>query len=310
MTMKKIISFLALSLVFVSCQNKDLDYRFKPHTDRGEVDIRIHWAAGVTPPEAYGMRVNLFALSEHPSYGMDDVSCHGTTVVLPYNSTHRTYAYSYRGNNIYFRQQLDRTNIEAYCSPMTRATYTRAYPDETTTVEPSGFFYVGSHSSYVVLKDEPERVIDVYPENKLVTYTFEVRNVKGSQFIVDTRGAISGMSSSYFIGQDRLSDRPSTVLFEARTDVPTDRIVGSFKTFGRLNALNNFTIELLFPSRTNGIMLRSWDVTSQIDDGINRHIIIEDSGIDVPDEGGEETGGNGGWDVDLGDWEDIIVPLG
>ena len=306
--MKKILSlsFLALSLVFGSCQNKDLCYEHAGTPHKGDTEIRIHWDGIAAPPVANGMRINLFSLDEFPAYGIDDVPYTGTTVNLRYNSEVRTLAYTYRGNNIYFRNQLDADLIEAYCGAMTRATYTRSYPDERTVAEPQGVFYAGENARYTVLEDDPERVIDVYPDNKLYTYTFEVRNVKGAQFIRETRGACSGMSDAYFLGSGTLADFPATILFNASVDAATDRIVGSFKTFGRLDTNNHFTIEALFPSHTNGIIQKTWDVTSQIDNGTNFHIIIEDSEIEIPDEGGEDTGN---WIIDVGDWEDVTVPL-
>jgi hypothetical protein len=53
-------------------------------------------------------------------------------------------------------------------------------------------------------------------------------------------------------------------------------------------------------------------VTGQIDNGTNYHIIIDDSEMEIPDEGGGDNGGGeqtGGWEVDLNDWNDVTVPL-
>lgn len=306
--MKKILSlsFLALSLVLASCQNKELCYEHHdPHA--ASVKVLIHWDGIDNPPVTHGMRINLFALGDHKAYGLDDVPYTGADLFLKHGTAHRTLAYSYTGNNIYFRNQLNPELIEAYCNVMTRATYSRAYPQEQTITEPTGVFFVGMHPGYTVLDTSEPQVIDVYPQNKLVTYTFEVRKVRGSRFISATRGAISGMSASYFLGLDKLADTPSTVLFNAAVDQANDRIVGSFRTFGRLETLNNFSIEILFPSKTNGILLRTWDVTPQIS-GVNAgnyHIVV-DLDYDIPDEGGEESGG---WNVDVGNWEDITVPL-
>lgn len=305
------LSFLALLLVFGSCQNKDLCFdHIGVDPNAPQVDIDIHWDGIPNPPVSHGMRINLFSLDGNKAYGLDDVPHTGTTVALGCNTIHRTMAYSYTGNNIYFRQQLNCDLIEAYCSTQTRTTYTRAYPDETTYAEPSGTFFVGTHPSYTVLDTRERQVIDIYPQDKLVTYTFEVRKVRGAQNITATRGAIAGMSSSYYIGLDKLAETPSTILFNAGVDVEGQRITGSFKTFGRLETTNNFSIEILFPSKTSGILLRTWDVTWQIS-GVNAdnyHIIV-DLDYDIPGGGDEDGEDTGNWEVDVNDWENINVPL-
>jgi hypothetical protein len=100
------------------------------------------------------------------------------------------------------------------------------------------------------------------------------------------------------------------VLFNAQANGAQETITGSFRTFGRLNKTNNFTIEIHYPSNTPGagIVQKTWDVTDQIDNGTNYHIIIEDADINIPDDGGTGNPG-GGWEVDLGDWNDVTVPL-
>ncbi|MDL2320496.1 DUF5119 domain-containing protein [Alistipes sp. OttesenSCG-928-B03] len=303
--MKRLLLLLTLGLTVVSCQNKELGEI--PLDNTVAVHVRINWQPGQTVPVNDGMRINLFSLSEGVGhYGMEDVDCKGAQVNLKCGTSHRTFAYSFRGNNIYFRNQLDQTLIEAYCAPMSRATYSRAFPNQTTISDAEGNFYVGKHHEYTVLETLDEQFIEVYPENKLYTYTFEVRNVQGAEFIHQTRGAISGMSGSYFLGTGALSTSPSTVLFNATVDVNNSKITGSFRTFGRLGDDNEFTIEVIYPSNTNGIIQKTWNVTSQIDNGTNFHIVIDDSGLVIPDEGG---GLNSGWTVILDDWNEETIQL-
>lgn len=300
--MKKILLLLVAGLAVVSCQNKELGELPSSRS----VNVRINWTEGLTRPTNEGMRINLFSLDEGRShYGMSDVEYTGCKVNLSCGTKHRTFAYTYRGNNIYFRNQLDPNLIEAYCAPMTRATYSRSFPQEQTVAEPQGNFYVGEHPNYTVLEEE-DQYIDVTPDNKLYTYYFEVRGIKGAEFIAETRGAISGMSSSYFLSSGTLSTYPATVLFTAMADRENDMIKGSFMTFGRLDTNNNFTIEILYPSNEDGIVQYTWDVTDQIEDDNSFTIIIDGSDIEIPDEGGELSGG---WKVIVDDWEDQTVVL-
>jgi hypothetical protein len=306
--MKNIVKILALAvLMFVglSCQNKRLDDLM---TDPllVDVNVRINWSAGQIVPTADGMRINIFALDGAADYGKADVPYSGAPVKLKTGATYLTYAYSYIGNNVHFRNESSRTLIEAFSSPLVRSTYSGLFPDEATVGGITGSMYVGENASYTVLKTSEPQYIDVYPEDVVKKYTFEVRGVKGAEFISSTRGGISGMSASYFFATRQLAATPSTLLFDATVDVAAGTITGSFRTFGRLDAINNFTIEILFPSNTNGIMQKTWNVTYQIDDNTNYHIIIDDSGIEVPDEGGGTTGA---WEVNVNEWNDNTVSL-
>ncbi len=303
--MKKILSLLALGLTVVACQNKDLGEIGTGDPNALPVNIVFDWGTLTDDqiPLADGMRVNIFAIEpDVRDYGVDDIGCHGGRVRLIRGEDYRTLAYTYTGNNIYFRHEADRDLIEAYCNVLTRTTFARAYPDELTFAEPQGLFYTGENASCCAL---PGATINIAPENRIHTYTFEIRNIQGTQFIYDTRGGISGMARSFFIGQNAISTTPGTVLFNATADKVNNMIVGSFRTFGRIDD-NLFTIEILYPSNMDGIMQFSWDVTGQIDDGINRHIIIDGTGIVVPDEGGSVSSG---WDVILNDWADTDVDL-
>lgn len=300
----RIFPLLSLVVAIASCQNKELGELGYQTTS---VDVRINWEPGQPAITTNGMRINLFSLDEDvPHYGMADVPHIGSSALLRDGASYRTFAYTYQGNNIYFRNQLNPELIEAYCAPASRSTYSRSYPEEATIVEASGEFYVGENDTYTVLPLVNDQFIDVYPVNKLYTYTVEIRGIEGVEFISETRGAISGMSSSYFLAAHTLSTVPSTVLFDASKDVSGRKIIGSFRTFGRLGATNNLTIEILYPSNTNGIAQYTWDVTSQIDDGINYHIVIDNSGVIIPDEGGSDASM---WKIDVEKWEDVTVPL-
>lgn len=298
----KALLFLATCCIAYSCENKELGM---PKSD-ADMRIEFDWQY-VDPnliPTSEGMRVNIFCADyQTKDYGVDDIACTGTTVRLVKNAPYMTLAYSYQGNNIYFRNEADRDLIEAYCNAQTRTTYTRTFPDEATYSQPQGVFYTGRSDQCVCGVDE---VITIAPTSKLYKYTFEVRNIEGVEFISETRGAISGMSNSFFIGQNQINPTPATILFNAVADVTTSRITGSFSTFGRLDAANNFTIEILYPSHTGGIAQHTWNVANQIEQPGQYHIIIDNSGIVVPDEGGEAASG---WTVDVADWNNETVVL-
>lgn len=301
---------IAVVLAATACQNKELD-RLLEEEKTGNVYIRINWSDEQTPPTSYGMRINLFGLDGSSHYGIDDVPYSGSYINLAVGSTHRTLTYSYYGNNINFSNQSDPTLVEAYGPTTSRPTYTALYPGETTIGEPTGYLYVGENPRYTVLETDEDQYIDLWPADRLYTYTFEVRGVQGVNYISSTRGELSNMANAYFIGAAQRGTTPHTICFSASVDKPTNRIIGSFRTFGRINATNNFTIEVEYPaSITSGLIQRTWDVTTQIDNETNYHIIIDNSEIEVPNEPTDPGKGGGGWDVDVDDWKEVVVPLG
>lgn len=305
---KTIIYAVLLAVATVSCQNKELHDR----TDMSGVNVtvRINWETGLTIPYTDGMRINLFSLTQGvANYGRADVTWSGGRVRLQEGASYITYAYNYVGNNVLFRNETDPAKIEAASPALSRATYSRVFPDEPTISGISGDMHLGVNSSYTVLATAGQQFIDVYPRDIVVTYTYEIRGITGAQFIRAARGGVSGFSASRFLATGALSETPSTLLFEnSQVNAGAGTITGSFRTFGRLDTDNNFTIEILYPSNTpgGGIMQQTWNVTPQIGNDTNFHILIDNSGIDIPDEGGDDADG---WDVDLKDWNDVNVPL-
>ncbi len=309
--MKKIttICLLAWAALAVSCRNKDL---VDPVQGGPAITVRINWATGLNVPTRDGMRINLFSLDEGVHhYGRADVPHHGAQVRLSVGTSHKTFAYNYSGNNVQFSNEEHPERIEAKVGAKVRSTYSRAFPDQTTIDEVRGDFHVGINDSYTVINIPDEQYIDVWPANAVITYTYEVRNVRGARYISEARGGIAGFSASYNLATGALADSPSTVLFDGQANPSDNTITGSFRTFGRLEMTNDFTIEILFPSAMpgNGIIQRTWDVTGQIDDNVNRHIIIDGSDIDIPEPPGDPGDDTGGWQVDVDDWEDVTVPL-
>lgn len=140
------------------------------------------------------------------------------------------------------------------------------------------------------------------PENWVYTYTFEVRKVRGAQYISDTRGAFYGVSASCMLMTQSLSDSASTLMLYAEPDVDTNRIIGSFNTFGVVGGEHKLAIEILYPSDTGGYILLEWDVHDQVQ--VSTHIIVE-ADIDIVPDG--ETGG--AFEATVQDWNDVTVSL-
>ena len=301
--MRKAIFIIALSVLAAACKNKDLYYG--DERGRQAVNVVIDWPAGAVKP-SNSMRVNLFSRNTQPDYGRVDMGSDGGNINLPLGADYMGLCYNYHDNQIIFADQDNAQQIRVYCAQITRSTYSRAYPDETTHIQPDADLYTAKVASFPVHASADPLVMLYEVENIIKTYTFEVENVKGTELITDVRGAISGMTNGYFLSSQTYFQEPATIFFSATADVANNRITGSFRTFGRLDMDNFFTLEILFPSNDGRILQYTYNVTPQIDTNNHFHIHIADSGIDVPDESGQSSEG---WGVDVNDWDRVPVQL-
>lgn len=302
MKLLHIITAAVGGMVLFSCADNELCYREHPHGQA--VTVVINWAdEGLKP--ANGMRLNLFPRNDCERYGIEDLGADGGTIHLAYASQHMGLCYDYfDSNNIAFKAEDHDTDIEAYCTPLVRATYSRAFPTENTVSEPSRL-YVDKIDSFLVPHDHDEPAVMEYnPVNAVRAYTVEVTGVRGARYITDTRGAISGVSASYFLSTQSLASKVSTLLFSTAKDSDGDRVTGGFNTFGFIGTEHTLTIEILYPSAHNGIIQLSWDVSDQVAAGTT-HIVV-DANIDIiPD----SNGGGSGFEADVEEWADVVVPI-
>jgi hypothetical protein len=301
-----------LSVALSSCRNKELCY--DPHDGpRADMNIVIHWPEGVAKP-GKGMMVNLFgADGSTPDYGMASYPADGGPVRLFGGGVYDGLCYDYYAGNVYFRGEDAYDGAEAYCAPLVRATYSRAFPDENTVSEPANPFWVDHTDDFTVDGSD----MHFYPRNVVEVFTFEIRDIEGARYITSCRGGIGGMAGSHFMADGTLGNEV-TVLFDAQQDGLNDKITGSFRTFGSLRTsgnVNAFTIEILYPSEEGGIINGRWDVTDQV--LAAQHIpgtpdiIIDNGGVVPPIDEVEnpDPGPGSGFDADVEDWEDVRVPL-
>jgi hypothetical protein len=297
---------LMLGLTFVSCeeQHRHLVLEDVPEV---AVTVAIHWN-GVPKNDipTLGMRLNMFALNGL-SYGMRDLRTDISTHELPIDRIYRALCYDYYGSqNIYFRNENNPELIEAYSAPMSRSSYDqiaslRAGNLEATVAEP-GAFYVAREDSFKV-SPLPGDTLHFYPHNILKTYTFTIDSVQDAQYISDTRGALTGMSASYFLSTGALSTTGSTILFYAQKNASENSVTGTFRTFGRIaDAESNlFTLEIM---TGNGLESYAWDVKERMieaEDNGSYHITVN-ANITIQPPPTPEPGGGGGFNIGLGDW--------
>lgn len=167
---------------------------------------------------------------------------------------------------------------------------------------------ISPHDSLVVIHTEATTVVD--------SYYLQVR-VRGLEFASSATAVISGLSPSNHIGLNkRTSDHPSAVAFELRKgqDIELDGdskdvLCAVFNTFGKIpDSTSDLTVTFNVID-TGGNLQRfetSLDRIFLTEDAIERHWLLIDETwvIENPNPGGETTGGGGGFQPTVDDWEE------
>lgn len=320
--MKKLgIYLLALMMITTGCINKELCEECCEQ-GTGNIKVVVHWD---DKQDARAMRMNVFSQTDGVlDYGRDNIPEAGVRYIeLVSNASYLPYCYDYYATNVYFRDETTIQYFEAYLPESTRNTYnTLAKPvvGEKTVLEPGEDFFVHSwQETFDVEWTEEELTLDFYPKNIVREFTFRIYNIQGAKHIQDAKGAASGMAATYHFYEDELTTVRSTVLFEnakAGTDNSGGYIEGVFRTFGPVYPYaNRFTIEIISGSN---YYTAYWDVSGQISESMtDREAKLARDGFDIlikndkdiPDIPEPETDKGSGFEVGVGDWDNVEIYL-
>jgi hypothetical protein len=218
--MKRLTLLSLLILALVSCENK---YLYPPYSEEREVlvEVVIHWDDQPQENRPANMRVLWFPENGYGGTLDKLFDLYGGFDRLP-ASIYIPVCFDYYGNNrIDFRGYDSPGNFEVYNVPAVNELYNRyaePVPGESTVAEASSpyLFYVDGRSDAVETANVPAGDtlrVHFYPANVLREYTFLVYGVEGVKNITTVKGAISGMSASYFPATDELASQASTLLF-------------------------------------------------------------------------------------------------
>lgn len=326
--MKKILFLFLLFLSALSCKNKTLcDGGLCAEGDVA-IKVVVNWD---DKSDARAMRMNIFSQTDGAAdYGRDNIPVSGEKMIkLVRNASYIPLCYDYYAN-INFRNETMLSLFQAYCAEVSRHTYNTLatpVPGEKTIEDPRGDFFVHSWQETfdVIFCNDCEDflILNFYPKNILRQFTYRINNISGVKNIEEARGAASGMAAAYFFQTDELTSERSTVLFEKST-VGVDAngegyIEGDFYTFGPVHPYTNrFTIEIL--SKIGDYYTAYWDVSDQISESMaDREAKLAKDGYDIlitntkipeiPDPGGEEPGSGGGFEIGVGEWDNVDVYL-
>jgi hypothetical protein len=192
------------------------------------VRAELHWSEGDSIPRQ-GMRLHLFPEPPAGYIRQFDRSSYGGLIGLAPGSSWHPLCYDYMGNeNLGFRNGDDPVRFEVYSLYAPSSGYKlemEAVPgEEATVMEPYPYtFYVGRNRDVFEVVPPPAGDtlrLHYYPRNVLREFTFLIYGVEGARYINNARGAVSGMSGSYYPYLEAISTDARNVMFSRVVPVP------------------------------------------------------------------------------------------
>ena len=154
-----------------------------------------------------------------------------------------------------------------------------------------------------------ERVVTITAEAATIvdTYSFEVKNITGVEYIASVEAFVTNQARSSFFGRGEKSTEPATIYFPVEVDAKTGVIKTTFNTFGKLPGESLSYLHIVMKDTGGTIHTVTEDITDQFEDP-GHEIIINRPVVIPPPEGG----GGGGISPTVDPWEDENhdVPIG
>lgn len=139
------------------------------------------------------------------------------------------------------------------------------------------------------------------------TYSFEVKNIVGVDYISSVEAFVTNQAQSTFFGRDEKSQEPATIYFPMEVNHNTHTLKTTFNTFGKLPGESKSYLHILIKDSGGTEHRITEDITDQFLKPNHEIIIDQQVVIPVP-----ESGGGGGISPTVDQWEDEIhdVPIG
>lgn len=144
-------------------------------------------------------------------------------------------------------------------------------------------------------------VINVTAKSIVESWTVEIKGVTGVEYIGSMSLMLSGQISTYFIATDTPATTPSVLYFDGVEAHRSEATLHTrFETFGREKTSGDQALlNILFTDVAGHLYMYTYDVSAQMENNPEQHIIIEDDiNIPAPDVGG-------GFKPSVDNWEEF-----
>lgn len=315
----------ALSLLLYSCQYKDLCYDHNHWSEPNlvlKLDLKLDLDIDVDVSEESHTKIDVptymvvcfYDIESGDLKKMEFVSSYGGPLhVNP--GTYNMVVYSFDTEWTQVRGESNISSLEAYTSDITamKLPVFSMFQQDTTTA-PGPIIYTPDH----LLVTQKEVEIPPYTDEVHVitieavvstiveTYSFEVENVQGIEYVASVDAFITNQARANFFGLGEVCQEPATIFFPMEVNRDTWTLKTSFNTFGKLPGESLSFLNILITNTKGQPFTFVTDITEQFKDTTHT-IVISDTIVVPPPEGG-----SGGIAPTVEDWEEVntTVPIG
>lgn len=277
-----------------------------------KLDLNLDLDEG-TIPEPEHMKALFYSSDGSQLYNTHFVGSEGGNLSVA-SGTYTLLVYSFGTEYIQIRGEGSLETIEAFTSDITaskRSAYrklvgTKAGEDAPIFYAPD--YLLVSMATIEVPEFTGENIlaeIQLEPSSVVQTYSFEVTQVEGIDYVESAEAYVTNQARSYFIGQMKASTEPATLWFPIEVDREKGILNTTYNTFGVLPGGSRTIIHFVVRNSGGQEVTFSADITDQLANP--EHKIVVDEEITIP-----KPAGPSGISPEVDPWQEEIrdVPIG
>ena len=322
------VMVLLVSVLFAGCEYKELCYDHR-HGDKPnlylKLDLKLDLDIDIVVTDEDHTKIEIPSHMVVCFYDPKGGALKKMTFVGPYGGplqvlpgTYDMVVYSFDTEWTQVRGDGNINTLEAFTSDVTAIKspqFALFAPSNDTTSAPGPIIYTPDH--LLVTRKQVEIpnydvedhiiTIEAMASTIVETYSFEVTNITGIEYVSSVEAFITNQARSNFFGRGEVNQEPATIYFPMEVDRETMTLKTSFNTFGKLPGESHSYLNMLLTDTEGHSYTVVTDITEQF---IKRdhEIVIQDS-IVIPTPAG---GGGAGIAPTVEDWEEERhdVPIG
>ena len=277
-----------------------------------KLDLNLDLDEG-TIPEPEHMKALFYSSDGSQLYNTHFVGSEGGNLSVA-SGTYTLLVYSFGTEYIQIRGEGSLETIEAFTSDITaskRSAYRKLVG--TKAGEDAPIFYAPDYLLVAMATIEvPEFTgenilaeVQMEPSSVVQTYSFEVTQVEGIDYVESAEAYVTNQARSYFIGQMKASTEPATLWFPIEVDREKGILNTTYNTFGVLPGGSRTIIHFVVRNSGGQEVTFSADITDQLANP--EHKIVVDEEITIP-----KPAGPSGISPEVDPWQEEIrdVPIG
>ena len=277
-----------------------------------KLDLNLDLDEG-TIPEPEHMKALFYSSDGSQLYNTHFVGSDGGNLSVA-SGTYTLLVYSFGTEYIQIRGEGSLETIEAFTSDITaskRSAYRKLVG--TKAGEDAPIFYAPDYLLVAMATIEvPEFTgenilaeVQLEPSSVVQTYSFEVTQVEGIDYVESAEAYVTNQARSYFIGQMKASTEPATLWFPIEVDREKGILNTTYNTFGVLPGGSRTIIHFVVRNSGGQEVTFSADITDQLANP--EHKIVVDEEITIP-----KPAGPSGISPEVDPWQEEIrdVPIG